>query len=135
EARQRMMISAQIKAPSPARREALVALLSAGTPAQLALVKTEAPDLLALQRRLSQLGAAQLEEHARLFRLYSTLREKAVAGSADVKEVEEFSRFVALDPALWAPALQLAAYVHAARGEWRAAQRYEASITSGCPAR
>jgi len=55
-----------------------------------------------------------------------------VAGAAEVKEVEDFARFVALDPALWAPALQLAAYLHAARGEWRAAQRYDASIASGC---
>ncbi|HEX9578713.1 MAG TPA: CHAT domain-containing protein, partial [Myxococcales bacterium] len=98
-------------------------------------VKTDAPDLLALQRKLSQLTLGRLEEHARLYRLYQSLRGRAVAGTADVKEVEEFSRFVALDPALWAPALQLAAYVHAARGDWRAAQRYDASIALGCPAR
>ena len=46
EARARL-IAAPTRMPPTARREALVALLAAGTAAELAKVRTDAPDLLA----------------------------------------------------------------------------------------
>jgi len=120
---------------SSARRAALASLRSAASLADVVAARTDAPDLLALQRKLSQLTPAQMEEHARLHHLYATLREQAAAGKADVAEVEEFARYVVLDPMLWAPALQLAADVYRSRGDLGAVGRFEASIASACPMR
>src|SRR5205823_5280055 len=71
-----------------------------------------------------------------LYALYRSLRDRAMTG-ASVREVEEFARLprVQIDPLLWAPALQLAAYVHGARGEWREVQKYDASIAGACKVR
>src|SRR5258708_36576956 len=84
------------------------------------------PDLAALAPKLT---AGQLSEHARLYGVYRDLRARALSG-ADLRELEEFARLPAVnaDPLLWAPALQLAGYAHAARGEWRQAQRHYASV-------
>jgi len=123
------------RSPFAARRAALASLRSAATLADVAAARTDAPDLLALQRKLSQLTPAQMEEHTRLHHLYATLRDQAAAGKADVAEVEEFARYVALDPVLWAPALQLAADVHRSRGDLGAVGRFEGSIASACPMR
>ena len=136
EARQRaraLRVEGPPPSPSP-RRENVLALMAAETPAQLAAAQEKAPpDHLALSRKLD---AGQLPEHARLYRRYLSLRERAVAGG-EVREVEEFARLPAVqqDPLLWAPALQLAGYLHAARGDWREAQRFEASLLGGCKVR
>lgn len=124
-------------APPPSgRREAYVALLAAGTPQELSSAEQRArdfPDLLALSRKLQP---PELPEHAKLYALYRSLRDKAVS-SADAREVEDFARLprVQMDPLLWAPALQLVAYVHGARGEWRAVQKIDASIAGACRVR
>ena len=124
----------RLAAPGPApsaRRENYLALLSAGTPAQLAAAQeTAPPDHRALAGRLAD---GQLAEHARLYRTYRALRERALA-KGEVREVEEFARLPSVqnDPLLWAPALQLAGYVHAARGDWREAQRFEALLAAAC---
>jgi hypothetical protein len=123
------------RSPSATRRAELASLRSAATPAEVAAARTDAPDLLALQRKLSRLTPAQMEEHARLHHLYAILRDQAAAGTADVAEVEEFARYVVLDPTLWAPALQLAADIYRSRGDQGAVGRFEASIASACPLR
>ena len=128
-----LRVAAAPPAPSP-RRENYLALLAAATPAQLAEAqKTAPPDYLALSARLT---AGQLPEHARLYRIYRSLREHALT-KGDVREVEEFARLPAVqqDPLLWAPALQLAGYLHAVRGDWREAQRYQASLLDACKVR
>lgn len=127
----------RVAAPPPApssRRENYLALLAAETPAQLAEAqKTAAPDHLALSGKLNP---GQLAEHARLYRTYLSLRARAL-GKGEVRAIEEFARLPAVqqDPLLWAPALQLAGYVHAARGDWREAQRYQASLAGACKVR
>ena len=122
--------------PPSLRREAYLALLAARTPKEFADAQAKAqdmPDLIALARKLP---VAELPEHARLYALYRSLRDRAMTG-ASVREVEEFARLprVQIDPLLWAPALQLAAYVHGARGEWRKVQKYDASIAGACKVR
>src|SRR5262249_12492004 len=130
-------LRAPLPAPPPSkRREAYLALLAASTPNELAEAEAKAagmPDLLALSRKLSPSG---LTEHARLYGIYRSLRDRAFSGAV-VREVEEFARLprVQADPLLWAPALQLAAYVHGARGDWRQGQRYDASIAGACRVR
>ncbi|MCA1826021.1 MAG: CHAT domain-containing protein [Myxococcales bacterium] len=130
-------LRAPLPAPQPSRRrEAYLALLAARTPEELAGAEAAAqdmPDLLALARKLSP---SELPEHARLYVLYRSLRDRAMSGG-DVREVEDFARLprVQADPLLWAPALQLAAYVHGARGQWREVEKYDASIAGACRVR
>ena len=135
------------RAPAqPAGRGPIVrALLSAGTLAEVAAVQKQlghlpagfGQDLSTLAARLARFTPLQLDEHKRLFGVWAELRGRIVAGKAQPAEAEELSRLRAVvsDPVLWAPALQLAGYAHAARGEWRAAQRFDASLAQACPAR
>lgn len=132
-------------AQPPVRREALVALLSAATAKDVAAAEQKlaglppgmVTDLQQLAKRLARLPDPALEEHGRLFQVYLELRGRVMGGKAEAQEVEEFSRLprVTADPVLWAPALQLAAYVHEARGEFKSAERFVRSLASACRVR
>ncbi len=122
--------------PSNRRRESYVALLAAETPAQLQQAVRgvqDQPDLLAIARNLKD---AQLPEHIRLYKLYISTKERALSGEGP-READDFAQLPAVqaDPLLWAPALQLAGYAFAARGDWREAQRRELQLAASCRTR
>ena len=132
----------QLRQPLPAaapprRLEVMRALLAASSEAELAKVVDAAaamPDLLALARRLD---ARRIGRHSELYQIYKQVRERALQGSAAPAEVDAFAKGaeVQADPLLWSAALELAGYLHAARGEWRAAQPFEAAVAAGCKTR
>lgn len=124
--------------PQPSRRlEVMRGLLGASSEAELAKAREAAasmPDLLALAGKLEP---RRIARHAELYQLYKQLRDRAVQGSAAPAELDAFAKGaeVQADPLLWSAALELAGYLHAARGEWRAAQPFEAAVAGGCEAR
>src|SRR5260370_34198907 len=123
---------------APSRRLAVMrALLAASDRAQLSKAMRDAPgmpDLLALGQKLD---SPRRDHHARLYKVYISLRARAVSGAAQAAEVQDFARLAAVqaDPLLWSASLQLAGYLHAARGDWRAAQPYESSVAGACRVR
>jgi tetratricopeptide (TPR) repeat protein len=124
--------------PAPSRRlEVMRELLAASDAAGLDRAARDAqgmPDLLALAGKLDR---RSLAVHAELYLVYTSLRTRAVTGAASRAEVEEFARRadVADDPLLWSAALELAGYLNAAQGDWRAAEPFEAKVAAACPAR
>lgn len=129
--------------PATARLESLRALFGASKPAEVQAVQARlasmpqglVADLAALARWAAALPAAQLEAHFELWKAYLTRREDAMKSRLDPAEAERFAAAADGDRILWAPALQLAAYVRQTRGEWRAAQAVQSRLVETCRAR
>jgi hypothetical protein len=123
-----------------ARLEAVHALFAVSRPAEVSSVQARlaalpqgvVADLVALASWSAALGPAQLAQHAGQWKQYLAHREDAVAGRLEAAEAERFAAAVEGDRLLRAPALQLAAFVHQSRGEWRAAQELLLRLLQGC---
>ena len=138
----RMRLPRTAPAPSTARLGVIRALVAAATPEDVARARAlldEVPaglvtDLVKLAAPVARQTSDELSRHGERWKRYLAVRERALRGGADPLEAEAFatSGEVTADPLLWAPALQLAGYVRQSRGEWRAAERFDAAIVRGC---
>ena len=132
------------RSPAPlspgARLDALHALFAASRLSEVEAVQAQlaalpqgvVTDLVALARWAAALSPAQLARHFEQWKQYLLHREDAMAGQLDPAEAERFAAATEGDRILWAPALQLAAFVRQSRGEWRAAQGLQARLLQGC---
>ncbi len=140
---QRLRTRSPAPFPPTGRLEALRALFAVSTPAEVvavqarlaALPQSVVADLAGLARWAAALSPPQLSRHFEQWQAYRSHRENAMAGRLESREAERFAAATEGDHILWAPALQLAAFVRQARGEWRAAGALQARLIDGCRAR